>query len=127
MSYDPGRMKELYPLSGVIAIPQTPFDKRDGVDRDRIRRGVADRRAAGVDGLLYPFVASKASTLSPTERRAATQAVLEAAGGHVPVIVGASAALRRAALPVDAIHRRIAEELIEAAIVLHDEIGWDPA
>src|SRR5437868_6852593 len=84
-------MKELYPLSGVVAIPQTPFDDNDRIDFRSLSRGVADRLAAGVDGLLYPVVASEVSKLTPTERRAATRAVLEQAASHVPVIVGASA------------------------------------
>ena len=61
-------MKELYPLSGVMAIPQTPFDDDDRVDLDSFARGVADRLAAGVEGLLYPVVASEVSRL--TDRRA---------------------------------------------------------
>src|SRR5213078_2279756 len=84
-------MKDLYPLSGVVAIPQTPFDDDDRIDFDSLSRGVADRLAAGVDGLLYPVVASEVSKLTPTERRAVTRAVLEQAATRVPVIIGASA------------------------------------
>jgi len=83
-------MKELYPLGGVVAIPQTPFDEHDRIDLDSLARGVADRLAAGVDGLLYPVVASEVSRLTEAERRLATLAVLDQVGGRVPVIVGAS-------------------------------------
>ena len=62
-------MKELFPLSGVVAIPQTPFDDHDRIDLGSFARGVADRLAAGVDGLLYPVVASEVSHL--TAERAA--------------------------------------------------------
>ncbi len=84
-------MKELYPLHGVVAIPQTPFDAADRLDLDSLGRAVADRLAAGVDSLLYPVVASEVERLTPTERRTATRAVLEHARSTVPVIVGASA------------------------------------
>jgi dihydrodipicolinate synthase/N-acetylneuraminate lyase len=84
-------MKELYPLSGVMAIPQTPFDDEDRVDRDSFARGVADRLEAGVEALLYPVVASEVSRLTEPERRTLTLAVLEQAMGRVPVFVGASA------------------------------------
>ena len=84
-------MKELYPLSGVVAIPQTPFDDADRVDLDSFDRGVADRLAAGVEGLLYPVVASEVSRLTEAERRMLTGAVLEQAADKVPVFVGASA------------------------------------
>jgi 4-hydroxy-tetrahydrodipicolinate synthase len=85
-------MKELFPLSGVLAIPQTPFDEADRIDVDSFERGVADRLAAGVDGLLYPVVASEVSQLTPDERRTLTRTVLEQAAGRVPVFIGASAA-----------------------------------
>jgi dihydrodipicolinate synthase/N-acetylneuraminate lyase len=39
----------------------------------------------------------------------------------------ACAALRQPGVPFDAVHRRIADELIEEAIALHAEIGWRPA
>jgi dihydrodipicolinate synthase/N-acetylneuraminate lyase len=84
-------MKELYPLAGVVAIPQTPFDDDDRIDFGSLSRGVADRLAAGVDGLLYPVVASEVSHLTASERLAVTRAVLEQAANQVPVIIGASA------------------------------------
>jgi 4-hydroxy-tetrahydrodipicolinate synthase len=88
---DGAQMKEPYPLAGVVAIPQTPFDGAGGIDLDSLARGVADRLAAGVDGLLYPVVASEASRLTAGERQAAIRAVLDLAGARVPVFVGASA------------------------------------
>ena len=84
-------VKDLFPLSGVVAIPQTPFDDHDRIDLGSFARGVADRLAAGVDGLLYPVVASEVSHLTSSEREAVTLAILEQAGGQVPVIIGASA------------------------------------
>jgi 4-hydroxy-tetrahydrodipicolinate synthase len=86
--WDP--VRELYPLAGVVAIPQTPFDADDRVDLDSLVRGVEDRLAAGADGLLYPVVASEVSRLSEAERQIATRVVLERTAGRVPVIVGAS-------------------------------------
>src|SRR3954447_23002732 len=124
-------MKELYPLLGVVAIPQTAFDRRDRLDVDSLRRGVADRLAAGVDGLLYPVVASEVSRLTPPERRLATEAVLDQAGSvHVPVIVGASADDARTArsLAEFALDRGAAGVLVQAPVdLLPDEaatIAW---
>jgi 4-hydroxy-tetrahydrodipicolinate synthase len=84
-------MKELYPLSGVVAIPQTPFSEDGGIDVDSLNRAVDDRLNADVDGLLYPVVASEVSRLTTAERHLATQVVLDRAAGRVPVIVGSSA------------------------------------
>ena len=36
------------------------------------------------------------------------------------------AAIRQPVVPFDDVHRRIADELIEDAVVLHAEIGWRP-
>lgn len=117
-------MKQLHPLSGVVAIPQTPFDERDRIDLDSLGRGVEDRLAAGVDGLLYPVVASEVARLSPAERRLATRAVLERVGDRVPVIVGASADDPRAVRSIaeDATARGAAGVLVQTPIgILRDE------
>jgi 4-hydroxy-tetrahydrodipicolinate synthase len=117
-------MKELYPLSGVVAIPQTPFDDRDRIDVDSLARGVADRLAAGVDALLYPVVASEVSKLSAAERRMVTRAVLDQAAGRVPVIVGASAddVSTVRSLAEFAMAHGAAGVLVQAPIaLLHDE------
>lgn len=84
-------MKELFPLFGVIAIPQTPFDDADRIDMDSFVRGIDDRLAAGVDGLLGPVVASEVGQLSFAERRSLVTRMLEVVDGRVPVVVGASA------------------------------------
>ncbi len=84
-------MKTLYPLSGVVAIPQTPFGDDGAIDFASLDRAVDDRLAAGVSGLLYPVVASEVGRLSMDERRAATRAVLERTAGRVPVVIGSSA------------------------------------
>ncbi|OLE64849.1 MAG: hypothetical protein AUG74_12840, partial [Bacteroidetes bacterium 13_1_20CM_4_60_6] len=115
-----GPMKDLYPLSGVVAIPQTPFDDDDRIDFDSLHRGVADRLAAGVDGLLYPVVASEVSHLTASERLAVTRAVLEQAAALVPVIIGASAddpaAVR--SLAEFAVARGAAGVLVQAPVAL---------
>lgn len=83
-------MKDLYPLFGVIAIPQTPFDEQDRVDFESFTRGVDDRIAAGVDGLLVPVVASEVDKLTIDERREIVRAVIDHVPRTLPVVVGAS-------------------------------------
>jgi 4-hydroxy-tetrahydrodipicolinate synthase len=119
-----GRMKDLYPLTGVVAIPQTPFDENDRIDLGSLSRAVADRLTAGVDGLLYPVVASEVGRLSLAERRTATRAVLDQAAATVPVIVGASADDPREARSMAefAIRHGAAGVLVQAPIaILRDE------
>jgi len=117
-------VKELYPLAGVVAIPQTPFDAGDRIDLDSLLRGVEDRLAAGVDGLLYPVVASEVTRLTDEERRIATRAVLEGTAGRVPVIVGASDTdpARVRAIAEDALDHGAAGVLVQAPVeLLRDE------
>ena len=119
-------MKDLYPLHGIVGIPQTPFDDADRLDLDSLARAVADRLAAGVDGLLYPVVASEVDRLTGAERRTATRAVLEQAGGRVPVIAGASAddPAEARALAEFAIAHGAAGVLVQAPLgLLRDEAG----
>ena len=113
-------MKELYPLSGVVAIPQTPFDADDRIDLGSFARGVADRLAAGVDGLLYPVVASEVSHLTATERQTVTRAILEQASSQMPVIIGASADDARDArsLAEFALEHGAAGVLVQAPVAL---------
>src|SRR5262245_12198725 len=117
---DGAAMRELFPLSGVVAIPQTPFDADDRIDLDSFARGVADRLAAGVDGLLYPVVASEVGQLTDTERRRLTLAILHQAGAVVPVIIGASADDPRAArdLASFAMEHGAAGVLVQAPVAL---------
>ena len=112
--------KALYPLSGVVAIPQTPFDTAGRIDLDSFARGVADRLAAGVDGLLYPVVASEVTRLSDDERRILTVAILVQAASKVPVIVGASADDARSARDIAAFatEHGAAGVLVQAPVAL---------
>jgi 4-hydroxy-tetrahydrodipicolinate synthase len=78
-------------LNGLSAFPITPADPNGKVDTSALKRLLAPLVAANVDsiGLLgstgsYPY-------LTRAERRRATDAALEVAGGKVPVLVGIGA------------------------------------
>lgn len=83
-------MKELYPLFGVVAIPQTPFDEDGQVDMESLGRSLEDRINAGVSGMLVPVVASEVGRLTTEERHAIVRAVVGQVPGSIPVIVGCS-------------------------------------
>lgn len=80
----------LYPMHGVIGIPQTPFDSDGKVDLPSFERGVEDRIGAGVSALLFPAVASEVDRLLPDERASLLAALVQQADGRVRVIAGAS-------------------------------------
>ncbi|HEX9637589.1 MAG TPA: dihydrodipicolinate synthase family protein [Acidobacteriota bacterium] len=82
-------------FEGVFSVLATPFSPRDQIDEASLRRIVDRCIAAGVDGLTALGVTSEVGRLSEAERAAVRRAVLDQAGGRVPVVVGATAEGRR--------------------------------
>jgi 4-hydroxy-tetrahydrodipicolinate synthase len=79
-------------LEGVFPIVATPFCT-DGVpDMADLERLVDFIVGSGVDGVVFPGVASEFDTLAPTERSELVAAVARAVGDRVPLVVGVSAA-----------------------------------
>jgi 4-hydroxy-tetrahydrodipicolinate synthase len=78
-------------LQGVCPVLATPFDSGGVPDADALARLVEFAIAAGADALVYPGVASEVDQLSVAERDRLLDVVAAAAGGRVPIVVGASA------------------------------------
>jgi len=76
---------------GIFAIPVTPFHASGELDLESLVRQVRFCVAGGAHGLVYPGVVSEFFALDADERRVATEAVVKAADGAVPVIAGVSA------------------------------------
>ena len=78
------------PLSGVYPVLATPF-RRDGsidvADFERLVGWIVD---AGVDGVVFPGVASEFETLSVQERGDLVRLVARIAGRRVPAVIGVS-------------------------------------
>jgi len=79
-------------LEGVFPIVATPFRDDGSPDLGDLARLVDFIVGAGVDGIVFPGVASEFETLKPDERRMLVEAVAEANGGRVPFVVGVSSA-----------------------------------
>ena len=77
-------------LSGVFPVLPTPFTPAGAVDPAALGPLVAFVAAAGVDGVVYPGMASEVETLDAGERLAMVQAAGAALAGRLPLIVGAS-------------------------------------
>jgi dihydrodipicolinate synthase/N-acetylneuraminate lyase len=82
-------MKELYPLKGIVTVLNTPFTDDDKIDISALRKNAGIALRAGVAGFLVPAMASEVYKLTERERLDMLEAVLEVAGGKVPVIAGA--------------------------------------
>ncbi len=77
-------------LNGVFPVVPTPFDDSGAVDHAAFRKLVGFALAAGVDGLVFPGMASEVETLAPEERAALVSELGRTVAGRVPLIVGAS-------------------------------------
>ncbi len=77
-------------LRGVFPVLPTPFAPDGTPDEAALRRLVDFAVEAGVDGLVYPGMASEVETLTATERGAMVAAVGRQLRARLPFIVGAS-------------------------------------
>jgi 4-hydroxy-tetrahydrodipicolinate synthase len=77
-------------LAGVYPVLPTPFTSEGKPDPDALMRLVDFAVSAGVDGIVYPGMASEVETLSAEERAAMVAALGVRLAGRRPFIVGAS-------------------------------------
>lgn len=76
---------------GIIPAAITPFTADDQVDVEALKRNLEALLDAGVGGIVATGTMGEAGQLSYDERRVVIGAIVEAAGGRVPVIAGVSA------------------------------------
>jgi 4-hydroxy-tetrahydrodipicolinate synthase len=77
---------------GIIPAVTTPFTADDQVDVAALQENLEKLLDAGVHGFVACGTMGEAGSLSTEERRTVVRAVVESAGGRVPVIVGVSSA-----------------------------------
>jgi 4-hydroxy-tetrahydrodipicolinate synthase len=77
-------------LSGVFPVVPTPFSGDGSVDEAAFLRLVDFALESGVDGLVFPGMASEVETLTPEERGALVAALGRHLSGRIPFIAGAS-------------------------------------
>lgn len=84
-------MKECLPLRGIVTVLNAPFSTSDALDTSALRKHVRIALDAGVAGFLAPAMASEVDKLTPAERDAFIDIVLNEVRGRAEVIGGASA------------------------------------
>lgn len=77
-------------FTGVYPILPTPFREDETVDLDAYANVVRFMTRIGVAGITILGVLGEANRLVDAERKAIIQTAIEAASGHIPVIVGTS-------------------------------------
>src|SRR5690349_16005402 len=77
-------------LKGIYVIVSTPFDERARIDEESFATLLDATVRAGVQGITILGVAGEAPRLSDAERERLTAVAMQAIGGRIPVIVGAS-------------------------------------
>lgn len=85
-------------LHGIIPILPTPFDEDGALDESSLQRLVEHLIAQRVHGLGTLALASEGYKLTEAEGRRVIRAVVEAAAGRVPIVVGTSHEGTRAAI-----------------------------
>ncbi len=83
------KMKQLFPLQGIVTVLNTPFKTDNSIDFTALRKNVGYALDAGVAGFLVPAMASEVYKLSENERLEMVAAVLEETNEKVLVIAGA--------------------------------------
>ncbi|MBB6429552.1 dihydrodipicolinate synthase family protein [Algisphaera agarilytica] len=77
-------------LQGILPVLPTPFDADGGIDLPAMPRLVRFALDAGVHGVVFPGFASEVEHLTADERLALLKSVVDAVGGAVPIVAGAS-------------------------------------
>ncbi|RUT28273.1 dihydrodipicolinate synthase family protein [Arsenicitalea aurantiaca] len=77
-------------LSGAFPVLPTPFRDDGQIDAADFLSVIDFVLESGVDGVVYPGVASEVDTLTPEERRSQVVVLAERIGGRIPIIIGAS-------------------------------------
>jgi 4-hydroxy-tetrahydrodipicolinate synthase len=75
------------PLRGIFPIAQTPFTPSNKLDGDALVSQVRFLERCGVQGLVWPQLASEYATLSEPERLQGAEAILAASKGLGPAVV----------------------------------------
>jgi len=101
-------------LSGVCTITLTPFTEEGDVDLGGIGSLARLYLDSGVHSLTILGIMGEAQKLSDAERSIVMQRYLEAAGDHVPVVVGCSAAATKVTIE----WAREAEEIGATAVMV---------
>jgi len=82
-------MKDLYPLSGIVTVLNTPFKQDNTIDFHALKTNVKEALKAGVSGFLVPAMASEVYKLSEIERIKMVAVVLDEVQDKAPLIAGA--------------------------------------
>jgi 4-hydroxy-tetrahydrodipicolinate synthase len=103
-------------LAGVYPILATPFRADAKVDEPDLRRLVDFIVAAGVDGLVFPGVASEYELLERAERLQLVEVVGAQVAARVPLVIGVSAADAGTAAGLAAHAKRIGAAAVMAVV-----------
>jgi 4-hydroxy-tetrahydrodipicolinate synthase len=112
-------------IHGVFPVLPTPFTDANAPDQAALARLVDFALGAGVDGIVYPGMASEVETLAPEERAAMVAALGAHLAGRVPFVVGASAA--EPAVCAARIAEGVAAGAVAAMVMAPHGLGHDVA
>jgi 4-hydroxy-tetrahydrodipicolinate synthase len=77
-------------MKGVVSVVNTPFNNKNQIDLESLKRYVDHSISCNVRGFLVPAMAAEVHKLSFEERKIMVKTVIDRVNGEVPVIGGAS-------------------------------------
>lgn len=77
-------------LAGAFPVLPTPFRDGGAIDETDFLAVIDFAMASGVDGVVYPGVASEVDTLTPQERSRQVELLAGRIRGRIPIVIGAS-------------------------------------
>lgn len=101
-------------FEGVFPILATPFHDDESLDLESLERMIRFMARAGLDGVTVLGVLGEANRMLDAEREQVVRTAVKAAGGRLPIIVGASHSGTRAALGLS----QMAQELGAQAVMI---------
>ena len=98
---------------GSFAIPMTPFDGADRIDKDVLAAEIEFCIESGVGGLVVPVMVSEFRLLSEEERRTMIHISVQVSSGQVPVVANCAAVNT----PLAVSYARYAQEVGADAVI----------
>ena len=98
---------------GSFAIPMTPFDGADRIDKDVLAAEIEFCIKSGVGGLVVPVMVSEFRLLSEEERRTMIHISVQVSSGQVPVVANCAAVNT----PLAVSYARYAQEVGADAVI----------
>jgi len=107
---------------GSFAIPMTPFDEKDRIDEEVLKKEIEFCIRCGTRGIVVPVLVSEFQALSEEERRLMIRIPVEVSNGRVPIVANVAAVNTQVAVELS----RYAQDVGADSIIAMPPYGLRP-